>query len=353
MTSTPMTLTARSADDLIAAAPLVLGFHPVDSVVMMTSDGGHPFQARADLPTDADPADAPRLTAEVLVDAARRNRVHRLALLFYADDERRVRPVWRALQRACRQARLEVVASFRVEPRRYYPLLGARRLREIGVAYDVSAHPFVAEAVMRGIVVEHDRAALAARLAPDPAAQAAVQAVVERERLETTPGPRKGEERLRWLDRLAAAVVDHLVAGTPIGDADLARLLWLLQDAACRDVLSALVRRADARAHQEFWLDVVRRAPDRFAPAPAALLAWSAYQAGHGAVAWMAIDRCREVHEHHPLAELVARCLEDAIPPDAFAGMDEDDPADELGWDDEDDDRWDDEDCEWDEGLPA
>ena len=60
----------------------------------------------------------------------------------------------------------------RADGRRYYPLLGDKRLREIGVAYDVESHPFAAEAVLHGIVVERDRDAVVASAAPDPSRSA-------------------------------------------------------------------------------------------------------------------------------------------------------------------------------------
>ena len=44
------TLNLRSPEDLLAAAPVVLGFVPTDSAVMFTFDGPSCFHARVDLP---------------------------------------------------------------------------------------------------------------------------------------------------------------------------------------------------------------------------------------------------------------------------------------------------------------
>ena len=65
-------------------------------------------------------------------------------------------------------------------------------------------------------------------------------------------------------------------------------------------------------------------------PPPAALLGWSAWQAGHGALAWIAIDRCRAVDPGYGMATILAGCLDQAVPPDSVEC-----------------------DFEWDEGLPA
>ena len=70
--------------------------------------------------------------------------------------------------------------------------------------------------------------------------------------------------------------------------------------------------------------------PTRWPRRPAALLGWAAWQAGHGALAWIAVDRCREVAPGYGMAAILAGCLEEAVPPDTVEC-----------------------DFEWDEGLPA
>ena len=71
MTHTPRTrpvrseaLVARSPEDLLAAVPLVLGFVPESSVVMLTFGAEHSFHARVDLVTDD--ADLPELSSALL-----------------------------------------------------------------------------------------------------------------------------------------------------------------------------------------------------------------------------------------------------------------------------------------------
>ena len=67
MTTTALqTLTARTPEDVIAAVPLVLGFVPEESVVMLTFGGRHTFHARLDLPAAGSATDHP-LTVEDLV----------------------------------------------------------------------------------------------------------------------------------------------------------------------------------------------------------------------------------------------------------------------------------------------
>jgi hypothetical protein len=58
--------------------------------------------------------------------------------------------------------------------------------------------------------------------------------------------------------------------------------------------------------------------PRSCAAARATLLALAAWQAGNGALAWCALDRCFDVDEDYPLAGLVARLLTEAMPPEAW-----------------------------------
>jgi hypothetical protein len=324
------TFRVRSPDDLIALAPLVIGFHPEDSVVMLASDGARPFHARVDLPPRSAPLGAAADVAESLLAPAGRNGIRGLAFLFFSDDERAVRRVWSALRRGTDRAGIYVQDALRVDGVRYYPLLAGARLREAGVAYDVSSHPFLAQAVLHGIVVEKDRAAVVASVAADDAAQQAVAAEIGRRGLVEEGPPETGADRRRWGEWLQRVVERHVADGSIASDDEVARICWVAQDLRVRDAAWALIRRAGAERHQAFWLDVVRRVPDPLVPAPAALLGWAAWQAGHGALAWVAVDRCREVAPGYGMAAILARCLEQALPPETVE-------------------------CEfdWDEGLPA
>ena len=63
---------ARSPEDLIVLVPFVLGFHPSESVVLLTFGGPHgSFHARVDLP---DGPDDRAQVCEILCNAVRRNR---------------------------------------------------------------------------------------------------------------------------------------------------------------------------------------------------------------------------------------------------------------------------------------
>jgi hypothetical protein len=62
----------------------------------------------------------------------------------------------------------------------------------------------------------------------------------------------------------------------------------------------------------------LRRAPESQVPDTAVIVAFCAWQAGHGALAWCALDRCFDVDPDHRLGGFLAECLTRAVPPSAW-----------------------------------
>jgi len=306
--SQPTTLVARGPEDLLAMVPIVLGFTPTDSVVMLTFGTPHPFHARIDLP---DRTDELAEMAEALFEPARRHRVEAVVLVVYSTHAGRARRAWRALRRAFDDSGIRVLEVLRADGRRWYPMLhGDRRLREDGVPYDVSAHRFAAQSVLDGRVTRGSREEVAALLDTDPERAAAVEELAA-----GLPDPQEAETERHWVDR---RVRRYLADGVPPSDADVARLLRLVRLAGLRDAALASLTRASAPRHVDLWVDVLRRTPTPYVPRVAGMLALAAWQDGHGALAWCAVDRCTEVDPDDRLAGYVATALTRALPPSTW-----------------------------------
>jgi hypothetical protein len=203
------TLNLRSPEDLIAAAPVVLGFVPADSAVMFTFDGPTCFHARVDLPHDDAEVDA---CVETLLAPCLHHGVGRVLFLLFTDDPVPADRVTRRLVPAFGAAGIGVIDVLRADGRRWYPLLRSRgSVPPTGVPYDVSAHPFLTASVLHGRVTHRSRAELEATLAPDPAAVARVAAAA----------PDAGLSPLdeSWL---LETVVRHVDAGSAPDDAETA-----------------------------------------------------------------------------------------------------------------------------------
>ena len=319
MTSEPTrTLTARGPEDLLALVPVVLGFHPAHSIVMLTFGGaGTGFHARVDLP----PADEVPQAVAPLLEAAVRHRVRRVAFVVYTEDAALGSRAARRLGEAFGEAGCEVVAMLRADGRRWHLLRGRASDRyDVGAPYDVATHPFAVQAVFDGTVTHASRAALEASLAPLPQRVEALAAAVD---AAAAAGPAREDpdaagqsaaDSMWAAERVRAA----LASGGGLDDAEAARLLVALVRLPVRDAVWQLINRDTAQRHVGFWTELVRAAPAPYAAAPAVLLAISAYRAGHGALAWCALDRCLAADPAYTLAHYVSTALERAIPPSAW-----------------------------------
>lgn len=317
----PHTLSVRSTEDMLALVPVVLGFVPTESIVMLTFGAPRTFHARCDLPASVE--DLPGAT-RTLLEPVLDHGVTGVILLLYSEDERLATEAAWAMCGSFERAGVRVLEAIRADGRRWFPALGERRGVPVeGVAYDVSAHPFRAQAVAEGRVLHRSRDDLRETLATDPRRTGAVVGALA---VLTGDPPGSGRRAIEaaWADGLVRRHTGPgAVAGDLPSDDEVARLLRGLLDVPVRDAAASSLRRSTAPGHVAFWTDVVRRTPVPMLAAPAALLALAAWQSGDGALAWCALDRCAEADEHYSLAALITRALEHAVPPPAWDDADE------------------------------
>jgi hypothetical protein len=320
----PKRLTVRTPEDILALVPFVLGFQPEDSLVLLTTgEVGEPFHARTDLPDD--PADLD-LVVEPLVEAALRNGARQAIVVLYTHDTCLALEAWALLATRLSEIEVHVAVSLRVDAGCYSMLDDSDRPP---TPYDLTDHPLAAQAVYDGRVTYRTRQELSDSLVTnDPDAVEAMGRLCDdaTDRLcgaaRHPLGP-PTPDRLRTLlvaegewarERVRAALRDD----EALPDTDVARMLAALVSQEIRDVLWAEIQRVGARKHVVFWTDLVRRAPLELTAAPAALLAFAAWMAGDGALAWCALDRCREADPDYSMATLVSTALQAAMPPSAW-----------------------------------
>lgn len=329
----PRTLRIKNPTDLIAAVPLLLGFHPEESAVMLTVGGAtEPFFARVDLPGGPDDVDA---VVEDLCEVAGRHGVHDVALVLLTEDAARARDTHDALVDGLATRAVDVQVALRADGRRWFPLRGLAGDPDTGEDYDLATHPFTLEAMVEGRVVHDSRGALADSLLPtdpDEVERVSDMLLSASERMlsgcrEEPTGPRRTKvaRRLlvaegRWVQQRLRRFLDD---GVPLSDHDAGRLLTVLMTIDVRDVAWAEMTRDNARRHVDLWRDVVRRTPlDVLAP-PATLLAFAAWLAGDGALAWCALDRAKEADPDYSMAMLVERALTCAVAPSSWTPLKE------------------------------
>ncbi len=307
--------------DLLALVPAVLGFHPQDSVVVLTvGDAAHRFHARADLPDD--PVGIEEL-ATYLARVAGWHGLSRAATVLYTADAGLADAVAGELAGRLAGSGVRLVCAIRADGERWWRCDGAPDAP--GTPYDLSSHPLLASAALEGRLVLSSRRELDDSLVGDPRAAAGVDALAAElvTRLADDLDRATPERRRRrlvaeghWLrGRVRGALAD----GGALGGPDLARLLTLLSvSLELRDVAWAEMTHDNAGRHVALWLDAVRRAPVHLRAAPAALLGFAAWLSGQGALAWCAVDCARAAEPDYGLAELLGQALAGAVPPSAW-----------------------------------
>lgn len=329
----PRTFTVKSPGDILAMVPYILGFHPEDSVVLLTLGGAdNRVHARADIPEDS--ANLSELV-ENLVGMARRNRIRRAVIVVYSDDECLAGAVHAALWRALVRAGVEVARAIRADGSRWYRLGGSDDLSgpDAGTPYDLGSHPFTVQSVLDGQVVLGSRRELEdSLLGTDPDEVEAVGRAADRAmdrfaRVAPSPGEPWTLDGARahlvaeghWV---AQRVLRFLRDRIRLDVADLGRLLVALVAIEVRDVAWAEMSHENADRHVDLWRDVVRRSPQELLAAPSALLGFAAWLTGDGALAWCAVERCQAAEPGYSLAGLLTQALVGAVPPSSWEPFD-------------------------------
>lgn len=316
---TPRSYVARGPEDLIAVVPYLLGFHPEESVVLLTF--GAPagsFHARVDLPGSDPDREA---TAELLCEAVRNNVVEVTAVLVFSTDVDRTRRMCEVLVPALCMSGASVIDAIRADGRCWWSALDEDPDAH---PYDISSHPFTAESVLHGHAAFRDRAELVASLVgndPDEVNQVVAAADAAADALLQEGKPRawaRARANAAWFRQ---RLVEATRSGVPLPVVDAGRALVLAQLAPMRDVACSLMTRASAHEHVGLWRDLLRRAPVDLVPGAAALLGLAAWLDGDGALAWCAVERCQQVDPDHSLAQHLAGLLQGAVPPSTWTPL--------------------------------
>lgn len=325
------TVRVRTPEDVLALVPTTLGFHPSESLVVLTAGPGRPFQARVDLPRDDD--ELVEMTG-FLLGACARNQLRKAVVVVYSDDDVLATDTYSVLQGAFDRSGIELPLAIRSDGSRWFCLeeacrAGAGGCPPDGTPYDVSAHALAAQAVLDGKVIQPSREALRDTIVgADPDEVERVDAAVEAaalRRLGSVRGPlgtpRPGGQRRHlvqegwWVRHRVRRYVDDR---EPLDADDAGRMIAGVASIEVRDVAWAEMTQETAAAHVELWRHLVRRCPVDYAAAPAALMAFAAWLAGDGALAWCAVERAQEAEPDYGLAGLVTQALAGALPPDTW-----------------------------------
>jgi Domain of unknown function (DUF4192) len=315
--------------DILAVVPHLMRFHPRLSFVVIGATGPRrriELGFRYDLPDPPGAAAAAEIADHAVAVLGQRGASTVIGIGY--GPGRLVTPVADAFATAVRQRRLELRELLRVEDSRYWSYLCANVAccPAEGMAFDYQSHPAAAAMTVAGLAAYPDRDAVAATLAPltgdaarvmDEAIDRAclkAQALMDRARRDGPGNP------LRLVvsqgRRAVRGAIGEYRGGGRITSED--RLAWLavsLVHLAVRDDAWARMVPEYRRAHLALWADIVRRADGPWLPAPASLLAFTAWQAGDGTLANIALDRALAADPEYSMALLLREILAAGVPP--------------------------------------
>jgi hypothetical protein len=313
---------------MLAVVPHLLGFTPTRSLVI--AGGRGPRQRieatlRFDLPDPPDEGTAHAI-AEHTVSVLARHEFTIVVVIGYGPGEL-VTPLTDTLREAITRTGLEVRDVLRVQDGRYWSCLcqNPACCPPEGVPFDSTSHPVSAVmAACTSHTVLASRDELAASIAPvtGPVAETMRQETARAERIaarllaDATRAATAARPVIdRGLGAVQAAIGIYRDGGSIILASQFAWLALALSSLRVRDDAWARMDPSYREDHLRLWADLARHAQPGYVAAPASLLAFTAWQAGNGALANLAIDRALADDPGYSMAHLLRETLTAGAPP--------------------------------------
>jgi hypothetical protein len=315
----------RDPGDLIAAVPHLLGFHPIDSLVLVILHGEAANRVGLTLRTDLPPPEHRAAVVSQLLLPVRQLDATGAWLVVVGGGtagppDLPHAELVAAVEDALTAARTPVLHAAWVAA----TVAGAawacyqRDHACSGRVPDPTSSPLAAATALAGAVTYASREDLAAQLAPDDGLTLARRSA----RLELAAEAAELDRRLAG----AAAVGRDLIAvhqalaeashgRLVLGDEEVVRLAVALADHRVRDACLATADGPQAAVAEQLWLALTRATPAPERAEPATLLAFAAYLRGDGALAGIALDTAETARPGHRLAGLLRRALDTGLPP--------------------------------------
>jgi hypothetical protein len=318
-----------SPASLLAVIPALLGFEPGHSIVVVgTGPPGAQVRVtlRYDLPDPGRPRAAAALAGHAVSVLAAQGITAAVAVGYGADAQ--VSPVAGSLREHAAEAGITMTELLRAEDGRYwsYVCTDPECCPVEGTPFDIAGHPAARALASAGGRVLADRDELAATLAAAggplgaamrrTTAQARAQVARCVTRLDRA-GMRVSPSRLTAaLGPLAVAdAVRRYRKGEEVSNERAAWLIVALREVRVRDDAWARMDPEHRAAHLRLWTHLTRLARPGYVAAPAALLAFCAWQDGNGALANVALDRALADNPRYSMAQLLRQALDSGAPP--------------------------------------
>ena len=314
--------TLTSPHDLLAAIPFLIGYHPEDSLVVVSiKDNAVGMAMRIDYPVDI-----PQGAYDLLASHLQRDFATGALLVAYVPKDRSDgEDVLRDASAALTRIGIATDESLLIQGGRYRSIL----------CQDQNCCPIdgspIPEISGSRIAVEH---VVAGRAMPFANLQAlsdslAALPVTKEEQWIAQVKSFEVDKDAKDLSRLqrdgATAIIDlagEFASGRIGQDLELtARVIGRLSDIQVRDFALGTHDQESIHTYFQMWRHLMRIAPSGYVAPIASLCAALAYESGDGALAHRALDRALEDVNGYSLALLLRRVFTAGWPPASFAAM--------------------------------
>ena len=347
MSATPRTIVKISSPaDILGIVPHRVGFHPVESIVVICLQGARRRDGLL-MRLDLAPPEHDEVVARDLANKAAHVKSSGAVLVCYTEQGEEGRGLPRqhlvdALAARLRSHGIEVVEALLVHDGRWWSYVCANPSccppegTELAESLTPAAAHYAAEVVAEGGSVLTDRAELERSIRPprNPVADAVRAQALDRAGADVmTTLLDSGADALgaRTME-LLRSLVRRWAGGSRELGVDEANLVILgLAIKSARDEAATLLLDADREVLLALLTALARHADDADAAPICTVLAWVAYAHGYGALTNVAVERALDVDPEYEMARLIEDAMQRLITPSAIKAVTRDVRADLTG----------------------
>lgn len=314
--------TLTSAHDLVTAVPFLIGFHPTDSVVLISvKEGAIGVAMRIDLPVTINSDEIDLLAHHFIRDEA-----EAALLVAYVPDSRDDGDsILISLGAGLIRNGIQIHESLLIRSGRYRSIIcrDSSCCPTVGKTLpSIDDSAIAAEHVVAGIPMPYgDISELIDSIAADPLSltknwnSAVRNFLIDEDSSEVGALRRDGVESMELLldeFRIGRGVTDHMLV---------ARVIGRISDVQVRDYAMGVHQEDTYDLYFTMWRELLRLAPMGLVAPIACIVAAMSYENGDGALAQRALDRAIADDSKYPLASLLRRVFNAGWPPQSFAQM--------------------------------
>jgi len=314
--------TLTSAHDLITAVPFLIGFHPTNSIVLISVKADAIGLAmRIDLPSAIN-SDAIDLLAHHLM----RDEADAALILAYLPDERDDGDsLLIALGAGLIRNGIGIQESIVVRHGRYRSII-CRDIKCCPPAGkeipEIADSQIAAEHVVAGIPMPYnDISELVDSLAADVLSLDLQWSELVKQFVIAEDGDHASELRRDGVETMDLLIDEFRMGRGPHERTLVARMIGRMSDLQVRDYAMGVHCEDTFDLYFVMWRELLRLAPPGFVAPIACIVAAMAYENGDGALAQKALDRAIDDDSAYPLAGLLRRVFNAGWPPESFAQM--------------------------------